>query len=238
MDRSRLNASQIVVILGPTTTGKTALATSLARAMGGELVNADKFYLFDGLPIGTGRADIDGCGVPCHLYGGLDPRVDVPRVAPWFDALHGVLDGIHARGRAAIIEGSSYGLASAAASVAAWRGGLVIGVNLALDHLHRARVHARVGQALAAGLLDETRMALAAGLRDSWPLQRSVVYREVIHFLDGDRSFDAAQERITDGVLGAASVQRRKFAGLSGVRWFPCVRSASDWVHSSFSVAA
>ena len=68
-----LTKPSLVVIVGATTTGKTKLAASLARVLGGELVNADKFYLFDGFAVGTGRADIVAHGdIPNHLF----PRIN------------------------------------------------------------------------------------------------------------------------------------------------------------------
>lgn len=218
-----------IVVLGPTTTGKTRVAAGLARSLGGELVNADKLYLFDGLAVGTGRSDVDGLGLPTHLYGGLDPHTDVPDVGLWLARLDDALRGIHARRRVAIVEGSSFGLASAAAAVAARRHGLVVGLDLVEDPARRARGRRRVAVACAAGVLDETRNALRRGLRDSWPLRRSVVYRTLVDHLDGRVDLDVACERAADGVLAAAAAQRAKFRTLQGVRWFTDDTEVALW---------
>ena len=58
----------VVAVVGPTATGKTALAVALAHRLGGEVVNADSMQLYRGMDIGTAKptaAERDG--VPHHL---------------------------------------------------------------------------------------------------------------------------------------------------------------------------
>lgn len=58
---------KLIVILGPTASGKTHRAVSLARAIDGEIISADSRQVYSGMDIGTGK-DIDEYGdVPCHL---------------------------------------------------------------------------------------------------------------------------------------------------------------------------
>jgi tRNA dimethylallyltransferase len=58
----------VVAVVGPTATGKTALAVALARRFGGEVVNADSMQLYRGMDIGTAKPDLDERGgVPHHL---------------------------------------------------------------------------------------------------------------------------------------------------------------------------
>ncbi|MDR0765500.1 MAG: tRNA (adenosine(37)-N6)-dimethylallyltransferase MiaA [Odoribacteraceae bacterium] len=60
-----------ITILGPTASGKTALAARVAAAAGGEIISADSRQLYRGMDIGTGKDldeyVIDGRRVPCHL---------------------------------------------------------------------------------------------------------------------------------------------------------------------------
>jgi tRNA dimethylallyltransferase len=54
--------------VGPTATGKTALAVTLAHRFGGEVVNADSMQLYRGMDIGTAKPDLaERDGVPHHL---------------------------------------------------------------------------------------------------------------------------------------------------------------------------
>uniref|UniRef100_A0A0D9WWT2 Adenylate isopentenyltransferase n=1 Tax=Leersia perrieri TaxID=77586 RepID=A0A0D9WWT2_9ORYZ len=59
-----------VVVMGATGTGKTRLAVDLALRFGGEVINADKMQLYDGLDVATNKAtDAERAGVPHHLIG-------------------------------------------------------------------------------------------------------------------------------------------------------------------------
>jgi tRNA dimethylallyltransferase len=58
----------VVAVVGPTATGKTALAVELARRLGGEVVNADSMQLYRGMDIGTAKPDdTERRGVAHHL---------------------------------------------------------------------------------------------------------------------------------------------------------------------------
>jgi tRNA dimethylallyltransferase len=67
----------LIVITGPTATGKTRTAAHLARAMNGEIISADSRQVFRGMDIGTGKdLDdflVDDYLVPYHLVDIVDP---------------------------------------------------------------------------------------------------------------------------------------------------------------------
>lgn len=57
----------LIVVTGPTASGKTCKAVALARALGGEIISADSRQLYRGMDLGTGK-DLDEYGdVPYHL---------------------------------------------------------------------------------------------------------------------------------------------------------------------------
>lgn len=67
----------LLVILGPTASGKTGLAVGLARTIGGEIISADSRQVYRGMDLGTGK-DLSeynrgGAAVPFHLIDILDP---------------------------------------------------------------------------------------------------------------------------------------------------------------------
>jgi tRNA dimethylallyltransferase len=68
----------LLVILGPTATGKTGLAVGLARGIGGEIISADSRQVYRGMDLGTGKDLTEysqgGANVPCHLIDILDPK--------------------------------------------------------------------------------------------------------------------------------------------------------------------
>ncbi|SDC81230.1 tRNA dimethylallyltransferase [Geodermatophilus telluris] len=63
-----MSAPPVVAVVGPTATGKTALAVELGRRLGGEVVNADSMQLYRGMDVGTAKPDAaERQGVPHHL---------------------------------------------------------------------------------------------------------------------------------------------------------------------------
>ena len=61
-----------IAVLGPTASGKSALAVAVARRVGGTVVNGDPYQALAGLAVGTGQPDAaEQDGVPHAGYGGL-----------------------------------------------------------------------------------------------------------------------------------------------------------------------
>jgi len=67
----------LIVILGPTASGKTAVAARLAAELGSEVISVDSRQVYRGLDIGSGKDldeyIVDGRAVPCHLIDIIDP---------------------------------------------------------------------------------------------------------------------------------------------------------------------
>ena len=70
-----MERKKIIVIVGPTASGKSALAVRLARRFGGEIISADSRQVYRGLDIGTGKIKVrEMQGVPHHLLDVASPR--------------------------------------------------------------------------------------------------------------------------------------------------------------------
>ena len=68
----------IVVVVGPTASGKTALALAIARRFGGEIVNCDSVAMYREFEIGTAKPSAaERAEVPHHLVDCVDPLADV-----------------------------------------------------------------------------------------------------------------------------------------------------------------
>lgn len=66
---------KLVVVLGPTATGKSDLAVTLAKKFGGEVISADSRQVYQGLNIGTGKiTKKEMRGVPHHLLNVANPK--------------------------------------------------------------------------------------------------------------------------------------------------------------------
>lgn len=94
-------------ITGPTASGKSAIALALAERVGGEIVNADAFQLYQGLDLLTAKPPLtDRACVPHHLYDVLPPAesCDAQR---YREMALPVIAEITARGRLPIVVGGS-----------------------------------------------------------------------------------------------------------------------------------
>ncbi len=99
--------ADLLVICGPTATGKTAAAVAAAKLLGGEVVSADSMQIYQGLCIGTAQAtpqEMDG--VPHHMVGFLPPEQRFS-VADYVARATECIRAIRGRGRVPIVAGGT-----------------------------------------------------------------------------------------------------------------------------------
>lgn len=97
----------LVVIAGPTASGKTALAVELCRRFNGEVISADSMQVYDTLHIGTARPTPDEQGgIPHHLMGFLPPNASYS-VAKYAEQAHRVIADVTARGKLPVLCGGT-----------------------------------------------------------------------------------------------------------------------------------
>ncbi len=97
----------LVVIVGPTAVGKTALAVRLAEELGGEVVSADSRQVYRGLDIGTAKPTAEERRrVPHHLIDVVDPD-ETLSLAHYQEQAYAAIDGILARGRVPFLVGGT-----------------------------------------------------------------------------------------------------------------------------------
>ena len=98
---------KILVICGPTASGKTALAVELALRHHGEVVSADSMQIYRRMDIGTAKPTREEMrGVPHHMLDVADPEEDFS-VARYVDMAARCVDDILARGRLPILAGGT-----------------------------------------------------------------------------------------------------------------------------------
>lgn len=96
----------MIIITGPTATGKTGRAVDLARAMGAEIVSADSRQVYRGMDIGSGK-DLEEYGeVPYHMIDVADAG-EVYNLFRYLDEARRAIADIESRGREAIVCGGS-----------------------------------------------------------------------------------------------------------------------------------
>ena len=96
-----------IMIAGPTASGKSQFAIDLARALDGEVINADSMQLYSDLSVLTARPSArDIRGVAHHLYGVLDGGQRAS-VAVWLGLAAEAMAAVRARGRMPIVIGGT-----------------------------------------------------------------------------------------------------------------------------------
>jgi tRNA dimethylallyltransferase len=99
--------SRLIALVGPTATGKSALAVELARRIGGEVVNADSMQLYRGMDIGTAKPTAaEQQGVPHHALD-LWEVTERANVADYQRVALAAVEDVLARGRVPLLVGGS-----------------------------------------------------------------------------------------------------------------------------------
>ena len=99
--------SSVIVVLGPTATGKSALGMRLARHLDGEIVNADALQVYRGFDLGTAKPTAeDQAEIPHHLVDILDPD-ERYSAGEFAQRAREAIDDIRSRGRRPIVVGGS-----------------------------------------------------------------------------------------------------------------------------------
>ncbi len=97
----------IILIVGPTASGKSELALRLAESVTGEIVNADSMQFYKGMEIGTARPSAAYMSrVPHHLFGIVTPDVNFT-AADYISAAGQAITDICRRGRIPIVVGGT-----------------------------------------------------------------------------------------------------------------------------------
>lgn len=103
---SRSTSPSLIVITGPTASGKTRRAVDLARAVDGEIISADSRQIYRGMDLGTGK-DIEEYGeIPVHLID-ICPAGYKYNLYEFLRDYREALDGIRSRGKMPVVCGGT-----------------------------------------------------------------------------------------------------------------------------------
>ncbi|MDQ0769807.1 tRNA dimethylallyltransferase [Pseudarthrobacter defluvii] len=177
-------APPVIAVVGPTGSGKSDLAVSLALELDGEVINADAMQFYRGMDIGTAKiTPAERKGVPHHLLDILDVTQEAS-VSDFQQQAREAIAEIHARGRRAILAGGSGLYVRAALDVLEFPG---------TDPALRARLEAEHGEVGTEALLARLRSVdpVSAGrVSDA----RRIIRALEVHELTG-RPFSAFMPR-------------------------------------------
>jgi tRNA dimethylallyltransferase len=200
----------VIAVVGPTGSGKSDLAVSLALELDGEVINADAMQFYRGMDIGTAKVTLaERRGVPHHLLDTLDVTEEAS-VSDFQQQAREIIADIHARGKRAILAGGS---------------GLY--VRAALDVLEFPGTDPAVRRSLEAELEKSGPEALLARLREVDPVSagrvsdaRRIIRALEVHQLTGRTfsSFMPQREYYQPAVQIGLAVDREALRERLGLR--------------------
>ncbi len=99
--------NKIIVVSGPTASGKTALAVELAKKYGGEVISADSMQIYTDMDVASAKATVEEQqGIPHHMMDFLDPSESFS-VADWVKMAGECAEDIISRGKIPVICGGT-----------------------------------------------------------------------------------------------------------------------------------
>ena len=98
---------RIICVVGPTASGKTALAVELAKCTNGEVVSCDSMQIYRRLSIGTAKPTAEEMqGIPHHMIDICEPDEDFS-VSRYVEMATPIVEDILSRGKTAVIAGGT-----------------------------------------------------------------------------------------------------------------------------------
>ncbi len=107
MENQQVSKRPLIILSGPTASGKTKTSVMLAKAINGEIISADSMQVYKGMDIGTAKVmpeEMDG--VRHHLIDVLDPD-DGCSIAKFQSMVKAAMEDIYSRGRVPILAGGT-----------------------------------------------------------------------------------------------------------------------------------
>ncbi|MHC5068801.1 MAG: tRNA (adenosine(37)-N6)-dimethylallyltransferase MiaA [Planctomycetota bacterium] len=97
----------VIIVLGPTASGKSSLAVTLAQRHNGEVINGDAMAVYRLMNIGTAKPSVDEQGgIRHHCLDCIDPS-DGCDLQQWLTMAEAAIADIHARGKTVVVCGGS-----------------------------------------------------------------------------------------------------------------------------------
>jgi tRNA dimethylallyltransferase len=231
--------TKVLVLLGPTASGKTSLAVTLAKHLDGEIVSADSRQIYHGMDIGTGK-DLEEYGsVPYHL-------IDNHQIGDDYSVAHFQKEAIDAiqeitsRGKLAIVcGGTGLYLESLIQQYQFSRVPdfleeplkydfefQVFGLNPKLED-RRVRITARLEKRLSNGLIEEVQGLLDQGITTEALHWMGLEYKWTLNYLQGSLARDRYEQGLEVAIHQFAKRQmtffRKMEKGGIQITWIPDV---------------
>lgn len=225
---------RVVVILGPTGSGKTGVAVEIAKDLGAEIISADSRAIYCGMDIGTAKLSLEEQqGIP-HLGIDLVEPGERFTVADWKQYAERKIEEIQARGKLPLVVGGTglyidalvydYQFTEDAKKNQIDRRivgeeFLMIGVKTESEEL-RKRLELRVDKMFTQELFEETKRLVE---QYGWGSQamKSDIYQFAWGYLQGEYSLEEAKKKAFYDDWHLAKRQMTWFKRNAEIRWLP-----------------
>lgn len=256
----------LIVIAGPTASGKTSLAIEVAERLGAEIINADSQQVYRGFDIGTAKpSSTQMARVSHHLVSCIEPSAAFS-AAQWASLADAAIAEIHGRGKRVVVVGGTglylrvllHGVIEAPAANEALRetlrglarreGAAVLHAKLAaVDPVEAARLpvndEVRIIRALeihaATGEAASVRRAAHAFSADRYPAQYWVVMpeREAVYAAINARARSMFEAGLLDEVSALVKAGHRETAPMRAVGYVQALACLDGQLSVSEAVA-
>ena len=221
--------AELITILGPTASGKTALAAQLCHRIGGEVISADSRMVYRGMTIGSGKDlddyTVDGEQVPYHVIDIVDAGYRF-NVYEFQCAFQNAYMDIISRGRVPVMcGGTGLYIESVLKSFELGpvrfpdRQSLTIGVKIDRG-LRREKITRRLRERLENGMIEEVKTLLER-LTPERLIRYGLEYKYVTLYLTGQLSYDEMFRQLEIAIHQFAKRQMTWFRGMEERRGIP-----------------
>ena len=220
----RTGEVDLVCVLGPTASGKTRYAVSLAREIGGEIISADSRQVYRGMDIGTGKDLAEYGEVPYHLIDIL-PAGGHYNVYEFVNDFRKACDGIRARGAVPILCGGTGLYINAVTTGYDFKGSVPLSSPREASHTYyigtlvsrearNRRIDARLDARLKEGMVEEIRGLLDSGVPAEVLISYGLEYKYVTLYLTGEMDYGTMREKLATAIHQFAKRQMTWFRGM------------------------
>ena len=225
-------ACDLVVVLGPTASGKTKYAVALAERLGGEIISADSRQVYQGMDIGTGKDLAEYGSVPYHLIDIAEPGEQY-NVWQFQQDFQKAWTDIRGRGAVPILCGGTGMYINAVTRAYDFsektplsaprtsssldgefpRKPFFIGT-LVNREVRNARIDARLDARLLEGMVEEIRRLLERGVPAEKLISYGLEYKFVTLYLQGELPYAEMREKLAIAIHQFAKRQMTWFRGM------------------------
>lgn len=228
---------KVIVILGATASGKSALALNLAESLNTEIISADSMSVYKNFNIGTAKPTAQELKKIRHyLIDILEPNEKFS-VAEFVKRASEIITEINLRGKIPIVVGGT-GL-YIQALIEGYKfhdnsksqekffsdtgelkyNALVIGLTANRQKLYE-RINERTKKMFAAGLVEEVQQLLNAGVSPNSQAMLGIGYKETVEFLNGKATLEETVSKVSQATRNFAKRQLTWYRRMNYIKFF------------------